>query len=120
MQIIIYIILSMKFSFWLLFLLTEPESALVGPDCIDAHGAPGLTIDIVECDGFGSVRGLLLLGAYVLGNVVGRDEVGTGSTAGFAERAVDLLELEDNYAFVKGFSKIVDVHRILSLVVGRY
>ena len=84
MQIIIYIILSMKFSFWLLFLLTEPEGALVGPDGIDAHGAPGLTVDIVEGDGFGTIGGLLLLGAYVLGNVVGRDEVGTGSAACFA------------------------------------
>ena len=122
MQIIIYIILSMNFLF-ATFSLTEPEGALVRPNCVDAHGAPSFFVDIVKSDGFGAVGGLLLLGAYVLGYVVGRDEVGTGSTSCFAERAVDLLELEDNYAFVKGFSEIGNVHRILvvsrwSLVVG--
>ena len=110
MQIIIYIILSMNFLF-ATFSLTKPEGALVRPDGIYVHGAPGLAVYVVECDGLASVGFLLFWGACATGYVVGRDEVGTGSTACFAESAIDLLKLEDNNAFVKGFSKIVDIHK---------
>ena len=88
--------------FYFCILLGEFAGAFERPDGFDAHGAPGFAVDVVKGDCLPVVGGLLLGGTFSLGHIVRWDEVGAGCTAGLAERAVDLLELEDHDAFIEG------------------
>ena len=74
------------------------------PDGVDAHGAPGFLVDVVEGDGL-TLEGSLLLGcALVLRHVIRRNKVRAGRAACMTERTVFLDKLEEYYALVQGFS----------------
>ena len=77
---------------------------MVGPDSVDAHGAPAFLVDVVEGDRLPLERGLLFGCTLVLRGVVGRDEVGAGRAACMTERAVFFDELEEYHALIQGFS----------------
>lgn len=83
---------------------------MIGPDGVDAHGAPTLVVNVVEGDGGAVVERLLLGCAFTFGRVIGRDEVGAGGAAHMAQRAVFLDKLKEDDAFVQGFFQIIGIH----------
>ena len=100
----------MVFSLLLSLLLCEFEGTMVGPDGVDAHGAPGFAVDVIERYGLTVIGCLLKRSTLTLGCIVGRDEIGAGSAACMTERAVFLDKLKENDAFEKGFFQIGNIH----------
>ena len=80
------------------------EGAFVGPEGVDAHGAPGFFVDVVEGDGLAVVRGLLSGCPCAFGRVGFGHQVGASSASRCAECAVFLDKLKNDNAFEQGFS----------------
>ena len=78
------------------------EGTFVGPEGVDAHGAPGFFVDVVEGDGLAVVRGLLSGCPCAFGRVGFGHQVGASSASRCAECAVFLDKLENDNAFEQG------------------
>ena len=78
------------------------EGTFVGPEGVDAHGAPGFFVDVIEGDGLAVVCGLLSGCPCAFGRVGFGHQVGASSASCGSECAVFLDELENDNAFVQG------------------
>ena len=78
------------------------EGTFVGPEGVDAHGAPGFFVDVVEGDGLAVVRGSLSGCSCAFGRVGFGYKVRASSASCGSECAVFLDELENDNTFVQG------------------
>ena len=83
-------------------MLYQFHSPCIVPDGIDAHGAPGFFVDVVEGDCLPVVQRLLFRRTLTLRHVIGRHQIRARSATRMTERAVFLDEIKDYDALSEG------------------